>query len=78
MEISLLGRSAIVTGGSKGIGLAVATRFAQSGGDVAIVARGKEALDEALGAIKKTAKGVSSECRPTSARRRISSVPMTR
>src|SRR6188474_640662 len=57
MEISLLGRSAIVTGGSKGIGLAVATRFAQSGGDVAIVARVKEALDEALGAIKKTAKG---------------------
>ena len=34
------GRSAIVTGGSKGIGLAMATRFAASGADVAIVARG--------------------------------------
>ena len=56
MEISLSGRSAIVTGGSKGIGLAVATRFAQSGADVAIVARGKETLDEAVAAIKKTAK----------------------
>ena len=56
MEISLSGRSAIVTGGSKGIGLAVATRFAQSGADVAIVARGKESLDEAVAAIKKTAK----------------------
>jgi NAD(P)-dependent dehydrogenase (short-subunit alcohol dehydrogenase family) len=31
MEISLAGRSAIVTGGSKGIGFGVATRFAQSG-----------------------------------------------
>ena len=56
MEISLSGRSAIVTGGSKGIGLAVATRFAQSGADVAVVARGKESLDEAVAAIKKTAK----------------------
>ena len=56
MEISLSGRSAIVTGGSKGIGLAVATRFAESGADVAIVARGKESLDEAVAAIKKLAK----------------------
>jgi 3-oxoacyl-[acyl-carrier protein] reductase len=56
MEISLSGRSAIVTGGSKGIGLAVATRFAQSAADVAIVARGKESLDEAVAAIKKSAK----------------------
>ena len=57
MEISLSGRTAIVTGGSKGIGLAVATRFARSGADVAIVARGKETLDEAVATIKKTAKG---------------------
>ena len=52
MEISLTGRSAIVTGGSKGIGFAIATRFAASGGDVAIVARGREALDEAVKQIK--------------------------
>jgi NAD(P)-dependent dehydrogenase (short-subunit alcohol dehydrogenase family) len=55
MEISLSGRSAIVTGGSKGIGLAVATRFAKSGADVAILARGKEAFDEAVASIKKAA-----------------------
>src|SRR4029078_5336066 len=51
MEISLSGRSAIVTGASKGIGLGVATRFAQSGADVAIVARGREGLDAAVKAI---------------------------
>ena len=57
MEISLKSRSAIVTGGSKGIGFAVATRFANSGADVAIFARGRETLDEAVKAIKSTAKG---------------------
>jgi 3-oxoacyl-[acyl-carrier protein] reductase len=48
MEISLAGRSALITGGSKGIGLAVASRFADSGAEVAIVARGREALDAAV------------------------------
>ena len=51
MNISLAGRTAIVTGGSKGIGFAIASRFADSGADVAIVARGREALDEAVKAI---------------------------
>jgi 3-oxoacyl-[acyl-carrier protein] reductase len=57
MEISLSGRCAVVTGGSKGIGFAVASRFAASGADVAIVARGKPALEEAVGAIKKKTNG---------------------
>src|ERR1700744_5924419 len=55
MEISLQGRAAIVTGGSKGIGLAIATRFASSGADVAIFARGREAIDEAVATIKQAA-----------------------
>jgi len=57
VEISLAGRAAVVTGGSKGVGLAVATRFAASGADVAIVARGREALDAALKTIGATARG---------------------
>jgi NAD(P)-dependent dehydrogenase (short-subunit alcohol dehydrogenase family) len=57
MEISLAGRTAIVTGASKGIGLAIATRFAASGADVAIVARGREALDEAVRAIGANGRG---------------------
>jgi 3-oxoacyl-[acyl-carrier protein] reductase len=54
MQINLSGRAAIVTGGSKGIGLAVATRFAASGADVAIVARAAEPLKEAVTAIQKS------------------------
>jgi 3-oxoacyl-[acyl-carrier protein] reductase len=54
MKISLSGRAAIVTGGSKGIGFAVATRFAASGADVAIVARSEEPLKEAIAAIRKS------------------------
>ena len=48
MEISLAGRTAVITGGSKGVGLAVAARFAAAGADVAIVARGREGLDLAI------------------------------
>src|SRR5215475_14533254 len=57
MEISLAGRAAIVTGGSKGIGLGVATRFAASGADVAIVARGREGIEQAMKSIASQAKG---------------------
>src|SRR6516164_8583487 len=57
MEITLSGRAAIITGGSKGIGLAIASRFAGSGADVAIIARGREALDQATKTIATTATG---------------------
>jgi len=56
MNIELTNRSAIVTGGSKGIGLGVATQFAQSGADVAIMARGRDALDAAVKAISASAR----------------------
>jgi len=54
MEVSLAGRTAVITGASKGIGFAIATRFAGSGADVAIIARGREALD---GAVKSVGAG---------------------
>jgi 3-oxoacyl-[acyl-carrier protein] reductase len=57
MEISLHGRTAVVTGGSRGLGLAVARRFAASGADVAILARRPDVLDEAKQEIARTASG---------------------
>ncbi len=56
MEISLAGKAAVVTGGSKGIGFAVASRFAASGADVAIIARGREAREAAVKAIAANAR----------------------
>jgi NAD(P)-dependent dehydrogenase (short-subunit alcohol dehydrogenase family) len=57
MEIRLDGRSAIVTGGSKGLGLAIAKEYAVSGADVAIVARDPGTLAEAKQEIAAAAPG---------------------
>src|ERR1700674_3738603 len=51
MEITLKGRTAPVTGGSLGIGRAIARQFAQAGADVAIMARRQGPLAEAAAAI---------------------------
>lgn len=45
----LAGRTAIVCGGSKGIGLSTASEVVQRGGSVVLVARGREALEQAAG-----------------------------
>jgi NAD(P)-dependent dehydrogenase (short-subunit alcohol dehydrogenase family) len=47
MDLQLAGKRAIVTGGSRGIGLAVARALAAEGCDVALVARDKSALEAA-------------------------------
>ncbi len=57
MNITLDGRTAMITGGSKGLGLAMAKMFAESGGHVALVARGAEALEAAAAEIRAAAPG---------------------
>jgi 2-deoxy-D-gluconate 3-dehydrogenase len=47
MNLSLDGKAAIVTGGSKGIGRAIAVAFARAGASVALAARGEEDLAQA-------------------------------
>jgi NAD(P)-dependent dehydrogenase (short-subunit alcohol dehydrogenase family) len=54
MELGLRGKHAIVTGGSQGIGKAIARELAREGVDVAIVSRSKERLEA-------TAKELSAE-----------------
>jgi 3-oxoacyl-[acyl-carrier protein] reductase len=48
MLTSLAGRSVIVTGGSKGIGLGIAAVFARQGAQVTIAARGADAAEAAV------------------------------
>ena len=52
MNLSLEGKIAIVTGGSKGIGRAAALALAQEGVDVTICARGMEDLEDAAAEIR--------------------------
>lgn len=57
MDLGLKGKKAIVTGGTRGIGRAIADLLADEGADVAICARNAGQVEEAVGALK--GKGVN-------------------
>ncbi len=53
MEFSLNGKTAIVVGGSKGLGFGMATGLAQAGANVVLVSRNQEQLDAAAAEMTK-------------------------
>jgi len=56
----LAGKTAIVTGGSRGIGRSIAVGLAEAGADVVVAARKLEALEESVAAISATGrKGIA-------------------
>jgi 3-oxoacyl-[acyl-carrier protein] reductase len=55
MDLELTGKVAIVTGSSRGLGLATATALIQEGCRVTICARGEARLDEAAGELRRLA-----------------------
>lgn len=55
MDVRMDGRVAVITGASTGLGLAMATEFAASGGSVAIVARHEDALATAKAVVSQAA-----------------------
>jgi len=62
---ALDGRAAVVTGGSSGIGLGMATALARAGARTVLIARDPERLDEAVTAVK-AAGGQAAASVPTS------------
>ena len=53
LELGLKGRTALITGGSKGIGRAIARGLAREGVNLVLLARGQELLDRTAEEIRK-------------------------
>jgi len=52
MDLGLSGAAVVVSGGSKGMGRAAAQTFAAEGARVAVIARGRRALDDTVAALQ--------------------------
>jgi NAD(P)-dependent dehydrogenase (short-subunit alcohol dehydrogenase family) len=62
MDLELAAKVVVVTGGSRGIGLACARAFAQEGAKVAVIARSPEGLRQALEQLAEDGHTAHAEC----------------
>jgi NAD(P)-dependent dehydrogenase (short-subunit alcohol dehydrogenase family) len=61
VDFKLKGKKAIVTGGSAGIGLAVARLLSDEGVEVTIPGRSRDKLDQAIGSLNRAVRGVETD-----------------
>jgi NAD(P)-dependent dehydrogenase (short-subunit alcohol dehydrogenase family) len=57
--LDLTGKTAVITGGSQGIGAGIAIRFAQAGAQIIVVGRNQERLEAVISAARKVAKSTT-------------------
>lgn len=75
---SLTGRTAIITGASRGIGLAIAQRLADAGANVVLTSRKQESADAAAAQVGGTALGVAAHAVDEDAARRCVELTLDR
>lgn len=76
--LELAGRTAIVTGASRGIGLAIAQRLAESGANVVLTSRSQDSADIAAGQLRGSALGVAAHAVDEDAARRCVDIAIER
>lgn len=77
-SLDLTGRTAIITGASRGIGLAIAQQLAAAGAHVVLTARRQEAADEAAAQVGDRALGVGAHAVDEDAARRCVDLTLER